>query len=70
MTCRAVMNHCGAHQHLTCRPTLQGKCALDAEHVAKLFTMDVVDQMEEKEFLFERALQVMMDCLALSAPCV
>jgi hypothetical protein len=48
---------------------LQGECALDAENIVKLFTMDMVDQQKVEEYVYEMALQVMIHCLALSAPC-
>jgi hypothetical protein len=48
---------------------LQGECALDAENIVKLFTMDMVDQQKVEEYVYEMALQVTTDCLAVSAPC-
>jgi hypothetical protein len=35
----------------------QGECALDAENIVKLFTMDMVDQQKVEEYVYEMALQ-------------
>lgn len=35
----------------------------------KLFTMDMVDQQKVEEYVYEMALQVLTDCLSVSAPC-
>ena len=52
------------------RREMQGECALDAENIVKLFTMDMVDQQKVEEYVYEMALQVMTTtCPAVSAPC-
>ena len=45
-------------QQVACCGMLQGECALDAENIVKLFTMDMVDQQKVEEYVYEMALQV------------
>ena len=45
-------------QQVACCDMVQGECALDAENIVKLFTMDMVDQQKVEEYLYEVALQV------------